>query len=61
MLVGENGRPIKAKVMMRIPADCEVFDGVALKSVMESRYYPGIQNGTPIKVWFSVPIRFQID
>jgi len=61
VLIGENGRPIKAKVMKRIPEDCAVFDAVAIKSVMESRYYPGIQNGTPIKVWFSVPIRFQID
>ena len=61
VLIGEDGRPIKAKVMKRIPADCDVFDEVALKSVMESRYYPGIQNGSPIKVWFTVPIRFQLD
>lgn len=61
VLIGEDGRPIKAKVMKRIPADCEVFDAVALKSVMESKYYPGIQNGSPIKVWFTVPIRFQLD
>jgi periplasmic protein TonB len=61
VLIAEDGRPIKAKVMKRIPADCEVFDAVALKSVMESRYYPGIQNGSPIKVWFTVPIRFQLD
>ncbi len=61
VLIGEDGRPIKAKVMKRIPADCEIFDAVALKSVMESRYYPGIQNGSPIKVWFTVPIRFQLD
>ena len=61
VLIGEDGRPVKAKVMKRIPADCEVFDAVALKSVMESRYYPGIQNGSPIQVWFTVPIRFQLD
>jgi periplasmic protein TonB len=61
VLIGEDGRPIKAKVMKRLPADCDVFDAVALKSVMESRYYPGIQNGSPIKVWFTVPIRFQLD
>lgn len=61
VLIGEDGRPIKAKVMKRIPADCDVFDAVALKSVMDSRYYPGIQNGSPIKVWFTVPIRFQLD
>ncbi len=41
-------------------ACCDV-NAVALKSVMESRYYPGIQNGSPIKVWFTVPIRFQLD
>ena len=61
VLIGVDGRPIKAKVMKRIPADCEVFDAVALRSVMESRYYPGIQNGSPIQVWFTVPIRFQLD
>ncbi|NMW21530.1 MAG: energy transducer TonB [Chlorobiaceae bacterium] len=61
VLIGEDGRPVKAKVMKRIPADCDVFDAVAIKSVMESRYYPGIQNGSPIKVWFTVPIRFQLD
>jgi periplasmic protein TonB len=61
VLIGEDGRPIKAKVMKRIPADCEVFDAVAIKSVMDSKYYPGIQNGSPIKVWFTVPIRFQLD
>ena len=61
VLIGEDGRPIKAKIMKRIPADCEVFDAVAIKSVMESKYYPGIQNGSPIKVWFTVPIKFQLD
>ncbi len=61
VLIGEDGRPIKAKVMKRVPADCDVFDACAIKSVMESRYYPGIQNGSPIKVWFTVPIRFQLD
>ncbi|MCF8215255.1 MAG: TonB family protein [Chlorobium sp.] len=61
VLIGEDGRPLKARVMKRVPADCTVFDAVAIKSVMESRYYPGIQNGSPIKVWFTVPIRFQLD
>ncbi len=61
VLIAEDGRPLKAKVMKRVPADCEVFDAVALKSVMESKYYPGLQNGSPIKVWFTVPIKFQLD
>jgi len=61
VLVAEDGRPMKSKVMKRIPADCTVFDEVAIRSVMESRYYPAVQAGRPIRVWFTVPIRFQID
>jgi protein TonB len=61
VLIGEDGRPIKAKVMKRVPQDCNIFDDCAIRSLMESRYYPGIQNGHPIKVWLTVPIRFKID
>jgi protein TonB len=61
VLIAEDGRPLKAKVMKRVPPDCNVFDDVAIRSVMESRYYPGIQNGHPVKVWLTVPIRFQLD
>ncbi len=61
VLIGEDGRPINAKVTKRVPADCDLFDAVAIKSVMGSKYYPGILNGKPIKVWFTVPIRFQLD
>ncbi|ABB24439.1 energy transducer TonB [Pelodictyon luteolum] len=61
VLIGEDGRPMRAVVMKRIPADCTVFDDVAVRSVMESKYFPGIQNGRAIKVWFTVPIRFQIN
>jgi len=61
VLIGEDGRPINAKVTKRVPADCDLFDAVAIKSVMASKYYPGILNGKPVKVWFTVPIRFQLD
>ena len=61
VLIGEDGLPIKAKIKTRTPLDCDVFDEVALRSVMESKYYPGIQNGAPIKVWLTVPIKFQLD
>ncbi len=61
VLIGEDGRPIKAKVMKRIPEDCKDFDVVALKSVMESGYYPGILNGLPTKVWLTAPISFQLN
>lgn len=61
VLIGEDGEPIKAKIMKRIPADNTVFDEVAIASVMESRYFPGVQNGKAVKVWFTVPIRFRLD
>ncbi len=61
VLIGEDGRPIKAMIIKRIPANGETFDAVAIKSVMASKYYPGILNGQPVKVWFTVPIRFQLD
>jgi len=61
VLIGEDGRPINAKVTKRVPADCDLFDAVAIKSVMASKYYPGILNGKPVKVWFTVPIRFQLE
>ncbi|NTW62707.1 MAG: energy transducer TonB, partial [Chlorobiaceae bacterium] len=37
------------------------FDAAAMKAVMDAKYAPGIQNGSPVKVWFTVPIRFQLD
>ncbi|EAT59880.1 energy transducer TonB [Chlorobium ferrooxidans] len=61
VLIGKDGRPEKVKVMKRIPPDCYVFDEVAIKSVMESTYSPAILNGRPIKVWMTVPIKFQFD
>lgn len=60
VLIGEDGRPLKATVMKRIPAECTVFDGVALKSVFESKYYPGILNGRAVKVWCVVPVNFRL-
>ncbi|NTV92404.1 MAG: energy transducer TonB [Chlorobiaceae bacterium] len=61
VLVGEDGRAVQAKILKRIPADCNVFDAAAMKAVMDAKYAPGIQNGSPVKVWFTVPIRFQLD
>jgi len=61
VLISEDGRAIKAIVMKRIPAECLVFDSVALKSVVDSKYYPGTKNGRPVKVWCVVPISFQLN
>jgi protein TonB len=61
VLISEDGRAMKAIVMKRIPAECLVFDSVALTSVVDSKYYPGIENGRPVKVWCVVPISFQLN
>ena len=61
VLISEDGHPLKAIVMKRIPAECLFFDSVALKSVVDSKYYPGIKNGQPVKVWCVVPICFQLN
>jgi len=61
VLIAENGKPIKASVVKRIPADCRVFDTVAIDALMKSLYSPGIQNGSPVKVWLTVPMRFKLD
>jgi len=60
VLISESGQPMKAKIMKRIPSDQTVFDDAAVECVMTSTYSPGIQNGAPIMVWLTVPIRFDI-
>ncbi|TNJ38115.1 energy transducer TonB [Prosthecochloris vibrioformis] len=61
VLVSETGKPIKAAIVKRIPSDCTVFDQAAVEALMKSTYSPGIQNGTPVKVWLTVPMRFKLD
>lgn len=60
VLIAEDGKPMKAKIMKRVPSDCDIFDAVAIRSAMESRYYPAIQNSKPIKAWLTIPIRFDL-
>ncbi len=60
VLISEHGKPIKAQIMKRVPSDQMVFDESAIECVMNSTYNPGIQNGSPIKVWLTVPIRFTL-
>ncbi len=60
VLISENGRPIKAQIVKRAPSDQKIFDESAIECVMHSSYSPGIQNGSPIKVWLTVPIRFTL-
>jgi periplasmic protein TonB len=61
VLIGANGFPVKAIIMKRIPEDCNAFDAVVLKSVLESTYSPAFQNGRAVKVWCMIPVSFKID
>ncbi|MBF0636061.1 energy transducer TonB [Prosthecochloris sp. N3] len=60
VLISEEGKPVKAQIMKREPVDRMVFDKAAIEAVMKSRYTPGIQNGKPVKVWLTLPIRFTL-
>jgi len=60
VLISDKGKPVKARIMKRVPSDQTVFDKAAVECVMTSSYTPGIQNGAPIMVWLTVPIRFDL-
>jgi len=60
VLIGADGHPVKAIIMKRFPEACTAFDSVSLKSVLESTYYPAVQNGRPVKVWCIIPINFRL-
>ena len=61
VLIGADGSPLKAMIIKRIPEHCTAFDRVVLKSVLESTYSPGVQNGRAVKVWCMIPVSFRID
>jgi len=61
VLVGKDGKPIKSKILKKKPADSNIFDEAATNAVMTSVYSPGIQNGRPVRVWLTVPIRFRLN
>ncbi len=61
VLIGKDGRPIKARILKKKPADSNIFDEAATSALMRSSYSPGIQNGRPIKVWLTVPMRFKLN
>lgn len=61
VLIGKDGKPIKTKIMKKKPADSDIFDKAAISALMKSSYTPGIQNGRPIKVWLTVPMRFRLN
>lgn len=60
VLIGDDGRAVKAEIVKRVPADGTMFDKEAVRIAMESRYTPGQQNGQKVKVWMTIPVRFTL-
>jgi protein TonB len=60
VLIGEEGKPMKAEVVKRTPADCTMFDKEAIRIAMETKYTAGVQNGRKVRVWMTIPVRFTL-
>jgi len=60
VLIGKDGRAIKAEVVKRIPSDGTMFDKEAIRIAMKTKYTPGVQNGRSVKVWMTIPVRFTL-
>lgn len=58
VLVGADGKPLKAEIIKR--ATTEIFDEVAIQSAMNSTYAAARQNGKFVKCWLTVPIAFKL-
>ena len=58
VLIDEDGIPVKAEIVKRIPFNCSVFDYEAERIAMESTYTPGVLNGRKVRVRMTIPVRF---
>ncbi len=57
VLVGVDGKPIKAEVL-RGP---EPLRKAALKAAKQARFEPGTMDGKPIKAWVALPYKFRLE
>jgi protein TonB len=58
VLVGKTGRAEEVKVQN---SDNSLLDKAAVEAAKKTTFTPGIQNGTPVKAWLSIPVRFELD
>ena len=56
-IVDENGNVVDPVVMRGIGAGC---DEEALEAIRTAKFKPGLQRGKPVKVKFSLPVRFRL-
>jgi protein TonB len=57
ILIDREGVPVRAVV---IKSTTELFDQPAVDAAMKFRFTPAIMNQGPVKVWVSIPFRFQL-
>jgi protein TonB len=57
ILVDKDGKPKKAVV---VRSTAEMFDEPAIKAAMGFLFTPAVMNKGPVKVWVSIPFRFQL-
>lgn len=57
ILIDREGVPVRAVV---VKSTAELFDQPALNAAMKFRFTPAIMNQGPVKVWVSIPFRFQL-
>jgi protein TonB len=60
VLIGEDGRAMKAEIVKRVPADSKVFDKEAVHFAMTTMYNPGKQAGKLVRVWMTIPVWFRL-
>lgn len=57
MVVNKEGNVLDAQILKPLHPD---LDQIALRAVNEQKFYPGIQNGKPVKVQVSIQIQFKL-
>jgi protein TonB len=58
ILVDREGKATKALV---IKSTAEIFEQAALNAAMQFHFTPALMNQSPVKVWVSIPFRFQLN
>lgn len=56
-IVNEEGRVVCPSVIRGIGSGC---DQAAVDAVLKAKFTPGTQNGTPVRVQYSLPIVFRL-
>jgi protein TonB len=57
ILVDKDGKPKKAVV---IKSTTEIFNDAATEAAMQFIFTPAVMNNGPVKVWVSIPFKFQL-